>query len=182
MLNPDKASESFWSPAPGKVGNPGNPTCLAISWKGDQKESSSKKDLKIIQFSAKHLPSSINSTGTQERKSGAIWELCFAQFFCLLEIETTWQWQWDRAFPAQWGLPWMGTLLLPAHNLLAPALLNNPTEMSPVATGWVSTPGTWEFSPSPKGKSFLSCLWWSSWEIVASRKASSSLEKAALST
>lgn len=96
MLNPDSASQSFWSPGhSGKSRKSNLPPCQRERWS----EGIVFKDLKIIQFSAKHFPFSINSTGTQERKSSAIWEPCFAQFFCLLEAEATWQWQWDGAFP-----------------------------------------------------------------------------------
>lgn len=120
------------------VENPGNPTCLAVSDKGDQKEPSSKKDLKIIQLSAKVLPFSTNSTGTQERKSGAIWEMCFAQF-CLLEAVRQ-----DLSQLGEGYLEREPCSSLPTA-LLVPALLNNPIEMSSVATGWdwcVSTLGT----------------------------------------
>lgn len=91
MINHIVPHKNFGHLAP--VGNPGNPTCLGVSGKGDQKESSSKQDLEIIQFSAKHVPFSINSTGSQEKKSGVIGELCSAQLFCLLEAEAPWQWQ-----------------------------------------------------------------------------------------
>lgn len=62
MLNPDSASLA-------PVGNSGNPTCLAVSGKGDQKESSSKKDLKIIQFSHPNTSFSLSTAQGPKRVS-----------------------------------------------------------------------------------------------------------------